>query len=112
MDQLPGARLWEMRVVGIRCNGLDSTLPKSQTSRRLSDTEEHCGLEFSTSGSPMIRELEAESRGVQEWLPAETCISGALIDARGLAAVMPEEEPESPGGVRSQRRRCLPSVDE
>jgi hypothetical protein len=39
--------------------------------------------------SPTIRELEAESRGVQEWLPAENCITGALIDARGLAAIMP-----------------------
>ena len=26
--------------------------------------------------------------------------------------LMPEEEPESPEGVRSQRKRCLPSVDE
>jgi hypothetical protein len=61
--------------------------------------------------SPTIRELEAESRGVQEWLPAENCITGALIDACGLAAIMPEEDPESLEGVRSQRRRYLPSVD-
>lgn len=37
-------------VVGIRCNGLDSTLATSQTSRRVSDTEQYCGLEFSTVG--------------------------------------------------------------
>jgi hypothetical protein len=33
------------------------------------------------SESP-TRELEVESRGVQEWLSAENCITGALIDAR------------------------------
>ena len=40
------------------------------------------------------------------------CMAGALIDARGLATLTPEEETENPGEVRSQRRLCLPSVDE
>jgi len=58
------------------------------------------------------RELEAESRGVQERLSAENCLTGTLTDAGVWAAIMPEAETESLGGVRSQRRRCLPSVDE
>jgi hypothetical protein len=43
---------------------------------------------------------------------AANCMAGALIDACGLATLTPEEETESPGEVRSQRRLCLPSVDE
>jgi hypothetical protein len=65
-----------------------------------------------TSGWPTIRELEAVSRGVQEWLSAENCLTGTLTDAGGWAAIMPGEETESLGGFRSQRRRRLPSVDE
>ena len=64
------------------------------------------------SGLPTIRQREAESRDVQVRLSAENCITRALIDARGSAAIMPEEEPENPGGVRSQPRRCLLSADE
>ena len=47
----------------------------------------------------------------REWLSAN-CLAGAFIDAGGFATPMPEEEPESPGEVRSQSKRCLPSVDE
>ena len=55
----------------------------------------------------------AESRSVQEWLSRGCdCLAGAFIDARGFATLMPEQEPESPGEVRSQSKRCLPSVDE
>ena len=43
---------------------------------------------------------------------AANCLPGAFIDACGFATLMPEEEPESPGEVRSQSKRCLPSVDE
>jgi hypothetical protein len=43
---------------------------------------------------------------------AANCHAGAFIDAFGFATLMPEEEPESPGEVRSQSKRCLPSVDE
>jgi hypothetical protein len=43
---------------------------------------------------------------------AANCLAGAFIDACGFATLMPEEEPESPGEVRSQSKRCLPSVDE
>ncbi len=35
-----------------------------------------------------------------------------VIDACGLATLTPQEETESPGEFRSQRRLCLPSVDE
>jgi len=41
-----------------------------------------------------------------------SCVAGAFTDACGLANLTPEEEPESPAEVRSQRKRCLPSVDE
>jgi hypothetical protein len=61
---------------------------------------------------PTIRQLEALARGVQKWLSAENCLIGTFTDAGVWAAIMPEEETESLGGVRSQRRRCLPSVDE
>jgi hypothetical protein len=62
---------------------------------------------------PTTREPESESRPVQEWLRATAkCIVGALIDACGLATLMSEGETESPEEVRSQRRRCLPNVDE
>jgi hypothetical protein len=44
--------------------------------------------------------------------PAASCVAGAFTDACGLANLTPEEEPESPAEVRSQRKRCLPSVDE
>jgi hypothetical protein len=36
----------------------------------------------------------------------------ALTDADAWAAIMSEEETESLVGARSQRTRCLPSVDE
>ena len=47
----------------------------------------------------------------REWLSAN-CLAGAFIDACGFATLMPEEEPESPGEVRSQSQRCLPNGDE
>jgi hypothetical protein len=59
-----------------------------------------------------IRELEALSQDVQGGLSVENCLFGKLTYADAWAAIMPEEETESLGGVRSQRRRCLPSVDE
>ena len=36
----------------------------------------------------------------------------SFIDPCGLGTLMPEEEPESPEEVRSQRRCSLPNVDE
>jgi hypothetical protein len=44
--------------------------------------------------------------------PAANSVVGAFTDASGLANLTPEEEPESPAEVRSQRERRLPSVDE
>ena len=49
---------------------------------------------------------------VQEWLHCCELHCGALIDACGLATLMPEEETGSPGEVRSQWRRCLLIVGE
>ena len=57
-------------------------------------------------------QLEALSWGVQGGLSVENCLFGKLTDADAWAAIMPEEETESLGGVRSQWRRCLASVDE
>jgi hypothetical protein len=60
---------------------------------------------------PTTREPETESRPVQAPRGREV-MAGALIDACGLATLMSEGETESPEEVRSQRRRCLPNVDE
>lgn len=56
----------------------------------------------------------AASRSVKEWLcrAAANCLAGVFTGARGSATLMHEEEPESPGEVRSQSKHCLPSVDE
>lgn len=64
-----------------------------------------------TAFLPTIRELEALSRDVQGGL-SENCLFGKLTDVDAWAATMPEEETQSLRGVRSQRRRCLRSVDE
>ena len=60
----------------------------------------------------MTPEPEAESRSVREWLRSCELHGGSFIDPCGLGTLMPEEEPESPEEVRSQRRRSLPNVDE
>jgi hypothetical protein len=62
--------------------------------------------------TPMTPEPEAESCPVREWLRSCELHGGSFIDPCGLGTLMPEEEPESPGEVRSQRKRCLQSVDE
>jgi len=62
--------------------------------------------------TPMTPEPEAESCPVREWLRSCELHGGSFIDLRGLGALMPEEEPESPEEVRSQRRRSLPNADE
>ena len=54
----------EDRVGYLMCNSLDSTLPASPTSRRLSDTEQHCGSEFPIAGLPTKRELETSAHAM------------------------------------------------
>ena len=86
------------------------TVPLSVTVPLLGDTS-------STSVFPNMRAdthcREPEAGALfRNGSTAANCMAGALIDACGLATLMPEEETESPGEVRSQRRRCLSSVDE
>ena len=65
-----------------------------------------------TSSMPPAPAPLAESRSVQEWLRSCELHGGSFIDPCGLGALMPEEETGSPEEVRSQSKRCLPSVDE
>src|SRR5215469_5095082 len=90
--------------------------PKIPAPSRLAANSRKLGIQWvnwrrlRTSFATMLKErstLETHSPSA-----AANCMAGALIDACGLATLTPEEETESPGEVRSQRRLCLPSVDE